>query len=240
MYKEKRILAIIPARGGSKGIKLKNLREVAGRSLVGWAGLVLQQVHSLIDRKIISTDHDLIAREALRYDVEAPFRRPENLSGDYVSDLDVLTHALLVAEKLYSERYDVIVMLQPTSPGRTPKHVHQVIEKLVDEDLDAVWTVSQTDLKFHPLKQLTIDSEGLMDYYIDEGKNIIARQQLTPIYHRNGIGYAFTRECLLEKKSIIGSRAGAVVIEGKVPNIDTIEDLDNAERFMASRRDKLA
>jgi CMP-N,N'-diacetyllegionaminic acid synthase len=231
MYKNRRILAVIPARGGSKGIKLKNLRTIAGKSLVAWAGTVVNQC-SLVDRKVISTDHQQIADEAVRYQIEAPFMRPEKLSGDFISDLEVLTHALRETEKNYSETYDVILMLQPTSPARTAAHIEQIIKKLVDEGLDAVWTLSVTDLKFHPLKQLTINEQGVMEYFLEDGKSIIARQQLKPVYHRNGIGYVFTRECLLEQKNIKGTKTGAIIIEGKIPNIDTLEDLDLAEHIM--------
>ena len=227
MYNQKRILAVVPARGGSKGIKLKNLRQVAGRTLVGWVGFVLNKT-SLVDRKIISTDHPEIAQEAINNNLEVPFTRPENLSGDFISDLMVLTHALTESEEVFKETYDVILMLQPTSPARTAAQIEQVIKKLIDEKLDAVWTVSETDLKFHPLKQLKLE-EGLMDFFLEEGKSIVARQQLKPVYHRNGLCYAFTRECLLTQATIKGKRTGAVVIEGKIPNIDTIEDLDFAE-----------
>src|SRR5260221_6416242 len=231
MYNQKRVLAIVPARGGSKGIKLKNLREIAGRSLVGWVGFILKD-NTLIDRSIVSTDHEQIAQEAIKNGIEVPFMRPENLPGYFVSDLEVLTHALLAAEKAYAERYDVVLMLQPTSPARTNDQLNEIIRKLVDEDLDAVWTVSPTDLKYHPLKQLSLDEKGLMDFFMAEGKSIVARQQLKPVYHRNGIGYAFTRGCLLEQETIKGKRAGVVIIEGKQPNIDTLEDLRYAENFM--------
>src|SRR5687768_16699729 len=113
MYKQKRVLAIVPARGGSKGIKLKNLRMVAGKSLVGWAGDVLRAV-TLIDRRIVSTDHDQIADEARKFHLDVPFMRPEHLSGDFISDLDVLTQAVVDCEKVYQEQYDVILMIQPT------------------------------------------------------------------------------------------------------------------------------
>ena len=231
MYNQKKILAVIPARGGSKGITLKNLRKVAGKTLVGWVGHALKNT-SLIDRKIVSTDHTEIAQEAKLHQLEVPFMRPEELSGDFISDLEVLTHVLVEAETFYNERYDIIVMLQPTSPARTPAQIEEVIKKLADENLDAVWTVSETDLKFHPLKQLALDSNGLMDFFLKEGKAIVARQQLTPVYHRNGIAYAFTRACLLDQKSIKGERTGVVVIEGKTPNIDSIEDLNFAEKVL--------
>jgi CMP-N-acetylneuraminic acid synthetase len=231
MYKDKRILAVVPARGGSKGIKLKNLRQIAGKSLVAWVGEVLGRT-KLVDRKILSTDHSEIAKEGVVHGIEAPFLRPEELSGDFISDLQVLTHALKASEDHYNETYDVILMLQPTSPGRTVDQIEEVIKKLVDSNLDAVWTVSPTDLKYHPLKQLAIAENGLMDFFNEEGNKIIARQQLKPVFHRNGICYAFTRDCLLSQNTIKGARTGAVIVEGKIPNIDTVEDLEYAEEFI--------
>lgn len=231
MYNGKKILAIVPARGGSKGISLKNLRQLAGKSLVAWVGHVLAKTN-FVDRKIVSTDHPAIVEEARNCGLGVPFLRPEDLSGDFISDLQVLTHALVEAEREYKEDYDVVLMLQPTSPGRTHVHIEQTVRKLIDENLDAVWTVTETDLKFHPLKQLRVDHNGLLDFFLEEGSNIIARQHLKPVYHRNGIAYAFTRDCLLEQKTIKGKRTGTIVINEKVPNIDTLEDLNGAEKFM--------
>jgi CMP-N-acetylneuraminic acid synthetase len=136
-------------------------------------------------------------------------------------------------ESLDSTRYDVVVMLQPTSPLRRPAHVMAALEKLVAEGWDAVWTVSPTALKYHPLKQLTVLPNGTMDYYDPAGPDIIARQQLTPVYYRNGAAYAFTRGCLLEQGTIRGARTGAVVIDDPMISIDTLEDFRLAEQMLA-------
>jgi CMP-N,N'-diacetyllegionaminic acid synthase len=124
--------------------------------------------------------------------------------------------------------YDVVVMLQPTSPLRQAEHVMGTINMLIDGDWDAVWTVSETDSKNHPLKQLTV-KDGRLDYYDQAGKQIIARQQLVPVYHRNGVAYAIRRNCLLGQKSIKGERTGALVLEGDLVSIDTYWDLELAE-----------
>jgi CMP-N-acetylneuraminic acid synthetase len=214
-----RVIAVVPARGGSKGVPLKNLRKVNGLPIVTLAGKVASQV-SYIDRAVVSTDHEDIATAGEKGGLVAPFRRPRNLSGDRVADLQVLSHALLTMEELDGVRYDVVVMLQPTSPMRTVKHVAETIEMLVRERLDAVWTVSETESKAHPLKQLTV-VDGKLDYYDPKGKEVIARQQLQPVYHRNGLAYAISRDCLLSKGSIKGDRTGAVVCEGDFISIDT-------------------
>jgi len=92
-----KILVVIPARGGSKGVLLKNIREVQGVSIVKLAAKVASEVQC-VDRIVVSTDHDGIARSAVDGGASAPFRRPEELSGDRVSDVQVLTHALLEME----------------------------------------------------------------------------------------------------------------------------------------------
>ena len=235
MISNKRILIVVPARGGSKGIPLKNLRKVNGVPLVAAVGKIIKSL-SEIDQSVVSTDHEEIAIVAEDAGIAAPFRRPKELSGDRISDIEVLTHALLEMELIDSVTYDIIVMLQPTSPLRKAKHVLDTIKMLVDGAWDAVWTVSETDSKSHPLKQLIVDKNSL-NYYDISGGEIIARQQLEPVYHRNGIAYAITRECLLNKKSIKGDRTGALVIKGEYISIDTEWDLDLVE-FILSRNNK--
>lgn len=184
-----------------------------------------------IDRIVVSTDHEEIARVAEAAGIAAPFRRPSRLSGDRIGDLEVLSHALLETERLDDTVYDIVVMLQPTSPLRTAKHITDTIRMLADEDWDAVWTVSESDSKAHPLKQLTVtDYElGLWD---SDGAGIIARQQLTPVYHRNGIAYAITRACLLNQKTIFGARTGALVLDGHFISIDTEWDIEMVEYLL--------
>lgn len=233
MYDGRRVLAVVPARGGSKGIPLKNLRKVGGVPLVGLAGQVVAAL-PWIDRAVVSTDHEEIARTAESFGLAAPFRRPESLSGSIIADWDVLDHALRTMEAADGVTYDVVLMLQPTSPSREPADVERTVRTLVDGNFDAVWTVSETDSKGHPLKQLTVGADSAMDYYDPAGSKIVARQQLTPVYHRNGIAYALTRECLLDQKTIKGKRLGAFIIDRPVANIDTELDLEWAE-FLLSR-----
>lgn len=228
MYEGKRVLAVVPARGGSKGVPLKNLREIGGRSLMAWVGGVIRDVPQ-VDRAVVSTDHEGIAAEAERNGIAAPFRRPEELSGDRIGDIEVLQHALAATEEIDDIRYDIVVMLQPTSPSRKPEHVIGAIRELVDHDVDAVWSVSETDLKLHPLKQLAIDEEGGLRYYDEAGAGIVARQQLQPVYHRNGVVYAMTRDAAKTGKWL-PDKARAIVIPDEVVNIDTEDDLAEAQK----------
>jgi CMP-N-acetylneuraminic acid synthetase len=125
-------------------------------------------------------------------------------------------------------------MLQPTSPLRHPEQVRACLAMLIEGGWDAVWTVSRTDPKNHPLKQLRLGDAGELDYYDPEAASIIARQQLSPIYHRNGVAYALTRECLAEQRSLKGRRAGALVLDGPHVSIDTLSDLALVE-WIATR-----
>ncbi len=234
MYKGKRILIVVPARGGSKGIPLKNLRTVNNKPLIGLVGEVVKHI-SMVDRAVVSTDNEKIASVAIEYGLDAPFRRPLDISGDFIGDIQVLTHALLETEKNDGVQYDVVVMLQPTSPLRKPGHVSATIEKLIDESFDAVWTISESDSKSHPLKQLVFEDDAL-DYYDRKGKDIIARQQLTPVFYRNGAAYAITRDCLLESKVLMGKQTGAVLIDEEMVSIDTEWDIELIDFILSRNR----
>ena len=228
----KRIIVIVPARGGSKGIKLKNIRPLKGVPLVALVGKVIKQL-DYVDRAVVSTDHPGIAQIAKEAGLDVPFMRPESISGDIVADWDVLHHALLATEEYDNKTYDVIVMLQPTSPFRQPEHVTATIKKLIDGNYDAVWTISKTDSKSHPSKQLILNGE-IVEYYDPvNGPNIIARQQLSPVYHLNGIAYAFTRDCLVKQRTKKGKKTSAVVVNEPIVNIDTEVDFRLAELMIS-------
>ena len=227
MIENKKILAVCPARGGSKGIPLKNLVPFLGVPLVARVGHLVSEI-SIIDRAIVSTDHPEIADVARQSGLDAPFFRPENLSGDQISDAQVLMHALKEMERIDKIQYDIVIMLQPTSPLRRKEHIVQAIEMLVREHWDAVWTVSETDSKHHPLKQLKSEADQL-SYYDPDGHQIIARQQLTPLYHRNGVAYGINRNCLLDHKNITGKRTGALILPEYYVSIDTMWDLKLSE-----------
>ena len=231
MINGKRVLAIVPARGGSKGIHLKNLRCIDGKPLVSLAAEVALAVPE-IDRKIVSTDHPEIAKVSIEAGLCAPFQRPLDLSEDIVADWDVLAHGLGEMERLDEVQYDIVVMLQPTSPLRTPQDISGAINLLVSGGYDAVWSVTATDSKAHPYKQLTVVNQ-MLEYWDPMGKEVIARQQLEPVYHRNGVVYALSRECLLKQGTIKGMKTGAYVIDGAQISIDTEFDIFLVENHIA-------
>ena len=225
-----RTLAVVPARGGSKGLPRKNVLPVGGVPLIARVGAVVSDCPS-IDRTVVSTDDEEIAAVAVAAGIDAPFRRPVELSGDLIGDIDVLQHALAATEADDGTHYDVIVMLQPTSPLRTAAQVEAAIAMLVTDGLDAVWTVSPTDGKAHPLKQLRLEG-GRLTYDHPDATSIVARQQLAPLWHRNGVAYVLRRSCL-DQGLLLGARTGGLVIDGPVANIDDALDLAWADFLLA-------
>lgn len=232
MIEGKSVLAVVPARGGSKGVPLKNLHPLKGRPLIAHVGDLVRQV-PIIDRVVVSTDSEAIAREAKASGIDAPFLRPESLSGDRIADHPVILHAHKEMERIDQRRYDIVVMLQPTCPQRKPEHVSAAIEMLVRDKRNAVWTVSPADLKYHPLKALTVAENSEMGYYdLSGGDTIVARQQLTPVFYRNGAAYAITREALQDATSMKPENSGAVVIEDALVSIDTLDDFRKLEQIL--------
>ena len=226
---KKNILAIIPARSGSKGLPGKNIKLLNGIPLIGHAGNI-SNACDFISKTIISTDSQHYKELALKYKIEAPFLRPAFLSGDLISDIEVLSHALIESERIYDQQFDIVIMLQPTSPFRSVEVIQNTVNKLIENNLDAVWTVSEIDKKFNPLKQLNIN-DGILSLYDQAGKNIIARQQLKPTFIRNGQCYTFTRKALLKDQTIFPSKTG-YIITPNYPNIDTLDDFKSAEKML--------
>ena len=147
----------------------------------------------------------------------------------------MLTHALEATEAIDGKRYDIVVMLQPTSPLRTAG-------RCFGHDPHARgWRLGfGVDRVAHRHQGASLEAahrvrRGALDYYDPRGAEIVARQQLKPVYHRNGIAYAITRDCLLDQRSIKGKRAGALVIEGEHVSIDTEWDLALVEFLLARR-----
>lgn len=227
------ILIVVPARGGSKGIKLKNLKTISGDSLIKITSKVIHELPFKYTA-IVSTDHTEIANEAKQCNLEVPFMRPESISGDFISDWDVLNHALLEMEKIKNKKFDIVIMLQPTSPLRTAEDIKECLDEFKSNNFDAVWTVSPIDLKYHPKKILNAKNNKL-SFYDNDGKNIIARQQLEECFIRNGLCYVVSRNCILTHKNIFGENFGYCVTQRDIANIDTLSDLEKATDLMSKK-----
>ena len=234
MYLGKKILIIIPARGGSKGIKLKNLKKIIKKSLLE---ISIDFAKSLkITRYItVSSDHKKILEIAKRRKVYLT-KRTFKLSKDFVSDYDVIKHAVKDMEKKTNINFNIIVYLQPTSPFRKKKDIYFALEKVIKKKYDSSISVTPVNLQCHPKKVFRIVKNNLR-LYLNSGLKIIARQQLDQIYIRNGIFYIFDKKKLFKKKNIYLKNIYPHPIRYNYFNIDNIQDLSSSKDL--ARKNKL-
>lgn len=227
MLKGNLILAVVPARSGSKGIPDKNMKQLAGTTLIGHAGKVLSALPWL-DYAVISTDKLEYAQEAERHGLAAPFLRPAELSTDKSGAVETMNHAIKAVEQHYKNRVDVALIVEPTSPLRRPADIERAVQLLLERKADSVISVSKLDSKTHPGKALT-DQEGKLGFYEQRGASVVARQSLETLYYRNGVIYALTRACLIEKLTIFSDNSLPFYIDRPLVNIDVPIDLEWAE-----------
>lgn len=208
---------------------------MAGKTLLARTIELAQNVPQISDI-CVSTDHPDIRDASLSFSGVTVVDRPAELSGDRIADSPVLQHATAEREKNTGEPFDVVLMLQVTSPLRTKDDVTESIEKLILTECDAVWTVSPTELHFHPLKQLVLGEDSTMRMFDERGLRIIARQQLDPVFHRNGCCYALRRDFLMSAEGLFSPDSSyAIISRGERVNIDTEEDLAQAQELLMAR-----
>jgi CMP-N-acetylneuraminic acid synthetase len=229
----KTVLAVVPARGGSKGVPRKNIAEVGGMSLIARVAAVIKAL-PWIDRALISTDDPGFADEARRHGLEAPFLRPAELASDTAAAVDVWVHAWLAAEAQHAMRFDISLYLQPTSPFRTPAHVEATVRALVEGKRAAACTVSRVPGHFTPQKLLLRDDAGILSHYAADGGRYRNRQSIPACWYRNGYCYAALRRTVIEHRHIIEEDCVGVPVEGPVVNIDDAFELEIA-RWLATR-----
>ena len=226
-----RALGIIPARGGSKGVPCKNIRLVGNQPLIAHT-IQAADSSQLLAHYVVSTDDDAIATVAC--DHAAPvLMRPPELAADDTPMVPVIRHALRVLEA-NGERYDAVVVLQPTTPLRQPADIDNSLRLLADTGADTVISVYQVE-DHHPARMYRL-LDGYLQPYDQEPPGRL-RQSLPPVYHRNGAIYAcWTR--LLDQNTLIGPRVWPYVMpRARSLNIDDELDLAFAN-FLMSRSDK--
>ena len=229
------ILAIVPARGGSKGVPRKNLRKIGRQSLLERSiGAARKGVPGI--RVIVSTDDHEIAAEAVRCAAEVPFLRPVELARDDTPTLPVLQHVL--SELRRQERYapDLVVVLQPTSPLRRPESVAAGVELLMNsKTTDSVLGVCAEEHPPHWLK--VIGTDGYLTDFIEGGSGLTRRQDAPPVYRVNGALYV-TRSCwIAEEGRLLGNRVLPLVMSAEESvDVDSELDLTVAEAVWEHRK----
>ena len=221
----KEILAIIPARGGSKGILNKNIIELASIPLIGWT-INAAKRSKYISRTIVSTDSIDIKKISHSFNVEVPFMRPEILSRDDSKSIDVIIHALNWLSENESYKPDLILLLQPTSPLRRFFHIDEAIEKLLYRpDADSVVSVIDVPHHFIP-DALMVENGDYIKHMYTNNENFSIRQKKPRYIARNGAAiYAFTYDCINSKKSIYGDKIIPYYMQ-KLYSYDIDDELD--------------
>lgn len=226
------ILGVIPARGGSKGITRKNLVPILGKPLIAYTIEAASQSRRL-SRFIVSTDDEEIARVSRDCGAEVPFLRPSELATDSALSLHVMQHAIIEVERLEGKVYDVVLMLQPTTPLRLGSDIDAGIELLLASGADSVISVVGVGA-YHPLRMKRVLDNGRLANYIEQGfEDMHPRQQLPPVYIRNGALYITRRDVLVNENSFTGKDCRAYVMpEERSINIDAESDIVLAEYFL--------
>lgn len=225
-----KVLGLIPARGGSKGIPRKNIKDLNGYPLIAYS-IKQGQKSKLLDRLIVSTDDDEIKAVAESFEVEVPFIRPDYLADSKSSSLDVILHALNWLES-QGEYYDAVCLLQPTSPFRPDGIIDKAIEKFKEEKFDSLVSLRALPDHFNPHWTFYKDKNGFLKAPI-QGTLITRRQDLPKYYHRDGAIYLLRVESLRKTNKLLGTLIGGLEIESpKLINIDTLEDWAIAENFI--------
>ena len=230
---KKNILGIIPARSGSKGIKDKNIIDLNGKPLIAYsieAGLKSKY----IDKVVVTTDGEEIAREAIKYGAEVPFLRPEYLSSDNAKTIDAVIHCIEEMEKL-GEKYDYVVLLQPTQPLRQSWHIDEAIELILEKNEEALVSVSK--VKDNPILIRSIDSNGYAVNLLSESITK-RRQDFQDFYKVNGSIYINKINQNLNNKTSLNDNKLVYIMDEKYDvDIDEMLDLQIAE-IMMSNMDK--
>jgi CMP-N-acetylneuraminic acid synthetase len=228
-----RVLAIVPARGGSKGVPGKNVRPLAGRTLLDYTAFAARD-SGVIDRIVLSTDSSEIADAGRRAGLEVPFMRPSHLAQDDTPMLPVIQHAI---DTLAAEGWatDVIVLLQPTSPLRRPSHVRDAVAMLKETKADSVVSVIELPRHLSPDYVMRIEG-GVLRPFLAEGAHITRRQDARPAYSREGTVYTCWRGTLEKWDNIYGERCLPLIVDAADSlSIDSPADWAEAERRLAQR-----
>jgi len=225
-----KILGLIPARGGSKGVPGKNIKILAGKPLIAFT---VEQVNAStqVDRLILSTDDNEIADVALSIGLEVPFMRPDELANDTAGSLAVVQHALDFAEA-QGEKYDAVCLLQVTSPYRPDGCIDEAIKLFKKTKPDSLVSVRKVPDEFNPHWTFEIGSDNRLNISTGEEKIIPRRQELPAAYHRDGAIYITSVDTIRNKGSLLGDDIVAFPIDSpKLINIDTMDDWNEAVEF---------
>lgn len=222
MYNGKRIVALIPARGGSKGLPRKNIRPLSGRPLIAWT-IDSAKSSRYVDWTVVSTEDAQIAEIARENGAAVPFMRPEELARDTSRGMEVVLHAIRWIRENEKTSYDLLLLLQPTSPLRNAGDIDKAIDLLFEKEAKAIVSICETE--HHPYRMNTLPANGCLKDFIKQearGKN---RQELPVFYRVNGCIYLAYFEYLVTNNSFFSDRTFAYVMP-RERSVDMDGELD--------------
>lgn len=231
-----KILGLITARGGSKGVPRKNIRLLGGKPLLAYTAEAALRAEKL-SRVVLSTEDEEIAETGRKYGLDVPFMRPAHLAGDKTPTLPVIVDAL---ERLAGEGdlYDAVCLLQPTNPLRRAEDIDACIEVFARSDADAVVSVLRVPAEFNPKwVYWRDDGDGRLWLSTGEKEPVTRRQDLPPAFYRDGSVYVTRSRVILETGSLYGERVLSYEMNPEFSiNIDTEEDWKQLEERFSQRQ----
>jgi len=231
MINGKSILVIIPARGGSKGLPGKNIKKMCGKPLISWT--IENALNSqYVDKVIVSSDDEEIIKISNTYGAETPFVRPDDLATDNATSFPVIKHAIEFLHDNYENQYDIIIMMEPTSPLREPNDIDVMLEKF-NADYDAADSIISIGLVAeHPSIIKKIDG-NLLKPFVDNLPMTMRRQDQSPAYFPYGVAYIAKRDALLKEKTFYTIKCLHHTIKRyQCYEIDDIYDFITTENIM--------
>lgn len=230
-----KILAIIPARGGSKGIPRKNIKLLGNKPLISYS--IKRALESeLLDTVMVSTEDQEIACIAGELGLKVPFMRPESLAQDFSPSLDVVINVLETYKEMGKE-FDAVMILEPTNPFRTSNEIDDCIRIFKNKNSDSLITVKEVPPQFNPHWVFEENEESLLHKAIGE-TTVIARRQILPkAYARDGSVYITKTEVVLQQRSLFGETIAYRLNDNPYQiNIDSLEDWKEAEKMLKLKK----
>jgi CMP-N-acetylneuraminic acid synthetase len=227
-----RVLGVVPARGGSKGIPGKNLRSLAGKPLL-WYTARAAADSGVLDRTILTTDSREIAEVGRELGLDVPFLRPSELAQDATPMVASLVHAVGEVER-EGWTPDVVVLLQPTAPLRRPEHIRSAVELLLESGASSVVSVAPVPPHYAPHYVMKIEGGRLVNF-LPEGERVTRRQDAPPAYYRDGTVYVVRRSVLMNGEDLYGNDCKPLLLEPEeTVTLDTESDWIEASARLSS------
>jgi len=233
MNKASKIIGLLTARGGSKGIPKKNIMPLASKPLIAWSIEAAKQSQGL-ERVIVSTDDEEIALVARKWGADVPFIRPDVLAQDDSPHIDVVIHALEWFQENQDYVPDYVMLLQPTSPFRTANDIDAAIEIAQRNNADSVISVCESPA--HPYKIRKISGQGMLSDFVEKPNGYLRRQDLPMAYLENGAIYLAKRDIVANERTLYPENTYAYIMKPEDSlDIDTLWDFCLAEILLKDK-----